>query len=211
MDDTPVTEEDARKGGATPTQVDRRLLLDILVIVSRLVAKAAQLIDNFTTNLAENWMSIRCKFEGGKVVNLSQSGSWEFRCMGAGLRENLGPTWGPQVWRKTIDEPTSILVDAAETVAKKCENDRKRKSTEKSKESRTKSKYTHTDESVEARKSHSRHDGGIEPEDISEDISREHLGELRRKVGGQSSLSRGKERGREGRKRRFGTVITILQ
>ena len=97
MDDTPVTEEDACKGGATPTQVDTRLLLEISVIVSRIVAKAAQPIDKFTTNLAENWMSIRCKFEGGKVVNRSQSGSWEFRCMGDGLRESLGPAWGPQV------------------------------------------------------------------------------------------------------------------
>ena len=41
-------------------------------------------------------------------------------------KKSIGPTWGPQVWRKTIDEPTSILVDAAKTVAKKCENDRKR-------------------------------------------------------------------------------------
>ena len=77
MDDTPVTEEDARKSGATPTQVYRRLLLDISVTVSRLVAKA----------VAKNSMSIRCKFEGGKVVNRSLSGSWEFRCMGAGLRK----------------------------------------------------------------------------------------------------------------------------
>ena len=123
--------------------------------------------------------------------------------MGAGLRENIGPTWGPQVWRKKIDEHTSILVDAAKTVAKKFENDRKRKSTEKSKESRKKSKYTHTDESVEARKSYSRHDGGIEPEDISEDISREDLGELSEgfynthvvvSEGGASPIYRGKNK-----------------
>ena len=79
MDDTPATEDDARNGGVEPVQVNTKLLLDIEVLVSRLVAKASQLIGNFTTNLAENWMSIRCKLEGGKVINRSQSGSWAFR------------------------------------------------------------------------------------------------------------------------------------
>ncbi len=58
---------------------------DIQVILSRLVTKAEQLVDNVTTNLAESWMHLRSKFDGGKVVNRSQSGLWEHRCMGAGL------------------------------------------------------------------------------------------------------------------------------
>ncbi len=45
------------------------------MILSRLVAKAEQLIDNVTTNLAESWMHVRTKFDGGKVINRSQSGS----------------------------------------------------------------------------------------------------------------------------------------
>ncbi len=36
-------------------------------------------------------MHIRMKFDGGKVINRSQSGSWEHRCVGAGLRQNMGP------------------------------------------------------------------------------------------------------------------------
>ena len=148
MDDTPATEDDARNGGVEPVQVDPKLLLDIEVLVSRLVAKASQLIGNFTTNLAENWMSIRCKFEGGKVINRSQSGSWEFRCMGAGLRENLGSSWGPQTWMEaTGSTPNSILVKTAETMAKKCEKDGKRKATEKAKETHRKSKYARTNDS----------------------------------------------------------------
>ena len=74
------------------------------------MAKAGQLIGNFTTNLAEYWVGVWCKFDGGKVVNRSQSGSWEFRCMGAGLRANIGPTWGPVVWRDTTGSaPNSVL------------------------------------------------------------------------------------------------------
>ncbi len=35
---------------------------------------------NTPTNLAESWMRIRTKFDGGKVINRCQSGAWEHRC-----------------------------------------------------------------------------------------------------------------------------------
>ena len=95
LDEDPTVELEARQGGLTPTNIDPRLYHDIQVLVSRLVSKASQLIGNETTNLAESWMHIRSKFDGGKVINRSQSGSWEHRCMGAGLRQNLGREWGP--------------------------------------------------------------------------------------------------------------------
>ena len=47
-------------------------MFDVQVLVSRLVSKADRLIKNFTTNIAENWMQIRCKFDGGKCINRSQ-------------------------------------------------------------------------------------------------------------------------------------------
>ena len=182
VDDTPATEKDAQCGEPAPTQVDRNLLLDVEILVSRLVAKAGQLIGNFTTNLAENWMSIRCKFDGGKVINRCQSGSWEHRCMGAGLRLNIGPNWGPQVWRDTTrSEPNPILVNTANKTAEKREKDRKRKQTEEAKERRRQSKYPRVDDTAEARKSYSRHDGGIEPDEVSEDLSPEHLDDLKQR------------------------------
>ena len=45
-------------------------------------------------------MHIHCKFDGGKQINRSQSGSWEARCAGAALRVNEGPEWGPICWEK---------------------------------------------------------------------------------------------------------------
>ena len=57
---------------------------DIQALLGRLVGKAWQLLSNETTNLAENWMNVRAKFDGAKVINRSQSGSWQHRCMGAG-------------------------------------------------------------------------------------------------------------------------------
>ena len=66
------TVKDARQGGQTPVKINPKLFHDIQTALARLVSKA-------TTNLAESWMHIRCKFDGGKVINRSQSGSWEHR------------------------------------------------------------------------------------------------------------------------------------
>ncbi len=98
---------------------------DVQELVSRLVSKARRLIKNTTTNLAENWMQIRCKFDGGKVVNRIQSGSFQFRCSGAGLQKNLGKTWGVSMWEKMTGN--SAFIDAANSSAKRA---KLRKSTE---------------------------------------------------------------------------------
>ena len=67
-------------------------------------------------------MHIRCKFDGGKVINRSQSGSWQHRCMGAGLEQNHGSTWGPKVWNlMTEDAPNSISSEVAQSATTKAE------------------------------------------------------------------------------------------
>lgn len=163
---------------ANPTQVSGKLMHDIQVILSRLVAKAPQLIGNFTTNLAESWMHVRSKFDGGKVINRSQSGSWENRCMGAGLKHNLGLPWGPRMYTCMTSKENSVYEATTELSIKNANRDRKRKGTDLAKENRRKNKYSKTDNSVAARKAYSRHEG-IQPDEASEDISKEHLGELK--------------------------------
>lgn len=55
--------------------------------------------------------------------------------MGAGLRANIGPTWGPIVWRNTIGSaPNSVLANMTNSMAKTREKDMNRKSDEKYKE-----------------------------------------------------------------------------
>ena len=61
-----ATKNRTQCGGEVPTEINPQLMHDIQVLVSRLVGKAHQLIKNFMTNLAENWMQIRCKFDGGR-------------------------------------------------------------------------------------------------------------------------------------------------
>ena len=108
-DDDPAIEEEVRRGGLTPIEVDTCLLYDIQAIVSRLVGKASQLFGNYTTNLAESWMNIRSKFDGGKVIKRSQSGSWQHRCMGAGLQQNIRRDWGPGIWHRLNQTKCTVM------------------------------------------------------------------------------------------------------
>ena len=120
-------------------------MTDIQIAISRLVGKASQLLGNFTTNLAESWMHMRMKFDGGKVINRSQSGSFQHQCMGAGLRQNLGSTWGPQTWGAIMSsEPNEVLKRVTNEDEQKVEKDRKRKSTEMDKANHRKRKYATT-------------------------------------------------------------------
>ena len=52
----PAYEAEILRGGEVATTLQPRMYHDIQVILSRLVAKAEQLVENVTTNLAESWM-----------------------------------------------------------------------------------------------------------------------------------------------------------
>lgn len=107
-------------------------------------------------------------------MNRSQSGSWEHQCYGAGLQQNLGRTWGPPTWEKMTNSlPNQVFIDTVESSAKKVETTRKRKATEKAKESRRRSN------SIAASKAYSRHDNDIEPDDITDDASSKYLDKLK--------------------------------
>ena len=80
----------------------------------------------------------------------------------------------------TSSPPNKVFSDTAESSAKKCERTRKRKATEKAKESRRRSKYSKTDNSIAARKAYSRHDNAIEPDDVTDDVSPEYLNEMKK-------------------------------
>lgn len=57
----------------------QELINDVLVILNKVADKSDRLLGNFTTNLAESWMAIRAKFDGGKVINRCNRGSWNTR------------------------------------------------------------------------------------------------------------------------------------
>lgn len=127
---------------------------------------------NFTTNLAECWMNMRAKFDGGKQYNRSQRGSWEGRCAGAGLRHNIGPDWGPITWENiTGKEANPVFATTADSYAVQVARDRKRKASEEVKTKRLAKKYQKTnDDSVKARRDYARHDDGVGVQEVDRDL-----------------------------------------
>ena len=117
-------------------------------------------------------MHIRSKFDGGKQINRSQSGAWQGRCAGAGLRQNLGAEWGPEVWQKVTGRAAnSVFTVASRTNCKQLENDKKRKATDQAKSSRRATKYKKTnDNSTQARHDYARHDDGPGVKEVVSDI-----------------------------------------
>ena len=81
----------------------------------------------------------------------------------------------------TSSTPNKVYIDTAKHSAKRVSTERKRKATEEAKENRQRSKYMYicTDDSTAACRAYSRHDNGILPEEIFEDISPEHLEQLK--------------------------------
>ena len=93
-----IQDEENSRQKLPPVPLNNELMIELNIIMNRYVAKASRLLGNFTSNLAECWMAIRAKFDGGKQINRVQKGAWNARSMGAGLRFNYGPNWSPRVW-----------------------------------------------------------------------------------------------------------------
>ncbi|CAG2207135.1 unnamed protein product [Mytilus edulis] len=102
-----ASQEESRLGTTIQySNVEQHIIKDVLTLLNRIAEKSDRLISNSTTNLAESWMHIRTKFDGGKVYNLCNRGSWHARCYGGALRMNLDPQWSCQAWETcTATEP----------------------------------------------------------------------------------------------------------
>lgn len=126
-------------------------------------------------------MHIRSKFDGGKVINRSQGGSWELRCMGAGLQHNHDISWGPKLWSAlTMSAPNPVFCSVTESLSKKVDKEKKRKDSPEVKARRRKAKYSRADNTAVARQAYTRHDEGVLPEEVTEDIPPEYLADLKK-------------------------------
>ena len=136
-------EEEAREGDNTMdhTAIPEDLLFQVSRAGDRMVSMAPQLISNTTSNLAECFMNIQCKFDGGKFFNRIQRGSFQHRTYGAGLRFQLGPDWFSKVWPKvTGSEAGEIAKAIGEKRVREYDQAMTRKSTEKYQKQRKKGK-----------------------------------------------------------------------
>ena len=108
---TELEEKSIRKGGTPDQTIDQEMLKDIFFYLNRMSEKADRLFGNFTSNLAESWMHIRCKFDGGKVNNKCFRASFYARCYGGALRSAKGPAWSPMVYQQvTGKRPDSVYI-----------------------------------------------------------------------------------------------------
>jgi len=120
-------------------------------------------------------MHIRSKFDGGKQINRSQSGSWEGQCAGAALRVNEGPEWGPVCWEKiTKSKNNTTYRTVSEGKTKILTQDNKRKATEEVKLQRKRRRSTH--DSQQGRLDYSRYDNnGPNATEVPMDLISENL------------------------------------
>ncbi|XP_072399692.1 uncharacterized protein [Diabrotica undecimpunctata] len=70
--------------------------------LQRLISKDHRLIDKETNNRAEMYMSILCKFNADKGLNLAGRGSFRCRSAMSGLRYNEGVEWQEKEWRSIL-------------------------------------------------------------------------------------------------------------
>ena len=85
-------------------------------------------MSNATSNLADCFTGIRCKFNSGKVYNRLQRGSFQHHCYGAGFRFQLGPNWASKVWPQvTGEEPGEVMKTYYDTQAQQHQKNMKRK------------------------------------------------------------------------------------
>ena len=134
--------KEAGNPGSSITDVDDVLLFHIKRAGDMLVAKASSLIENCTSNVAEWFMSVRAKMDGGKMFNRIKSGSFEHRCTAVGLRVQFGPKWGAALWSKVTGLTAGpVLTDVTEAVERRPSCDTNHKRGTSYKETRATAKY----------------------------------------------------------------------
>lgn len=79
-----------------------------------------------------------------------------------------------------VHNPATSSVRLQKQTIKKVTNDRKRESTDTEMVNWRKRKYTKTsDDSLAAHQAYSRHDNGVQPQDVSDDVLPDHLQKLK--------------------------------
>ncbi|CAG2245735.1 unnamed protein product [Mytilus edulis] len=146
---------------------------DLSLILSRVAKKSASLLGNFTSNLAEMWMHVRTKYDGGKIYNHCNRGSWHNRCYAASLRFNKGIQWSPQTWEETTSSVSGHYYTTLYSKRLQClKNNTKTKGKKEIKSRRYKRKMKSAKESTAAS---SKKHYGPEAIQVEADISSEEL------------------------------------
>ena len=124
------------------------ILLDLDAGGGRIAAKVDRIYNGLTSNLAEAYHAVRCKFDGGKFRNLVQKGNFEIRSYCAALQFNLETMWPLSLIDKLkIYQSDNHIYNLCSFISKSTkskENNEKRKSLIIYKQNRIQSKYNKT-------------------------------------------------------------------
>ena len=167
--------EESRIGWTSSSNagINPKLIQDVKTILDRVATKSNRLLGNFTSNLAECWMHIRAKFDGGKVVNHCNRGSWHTRCFAAALRFIEGPQWSTKVWEKVTATKAGDSFTKLYKQRDTClQNNTKSKEKEESKARRWKRKMKSCSQASSKR---ARLEYGSEALDVTPDLSTDQL------------------------------------
>ena len=164
-----------RQGGTQTSSTSTELLKDLYFLLDRLAEKADRLIGNFTSNLAESWMHIRCKFDGAKSSNKCFKGSFYARCYGGALRSLMGPAWAPQVFQSiTGSRPDNIFINTYRKRTKQYLNSQKASKKASNKQKKNKRKLA-TEKTNTSKKAKLDYGPGVlvDTDDVSDEILQE--------------------------------------
>ncbi|VDI10392.1 Hypothetical predicted protein [Mytilus galloprovincialis] len=128
-----------------PSDLQLGMRQDLSLLLNNVAKKSSSLIGNFTTNLAECWMHIRSKFDGG-------------------------PNWSPNVWAQTTETTSGLYFDKLYKQREQCiDNNNKSKDKKEIKERRWKRKMSSVKESNSSKAKEHYGIESIQPEsDVSE-------------------------------------------
>lgn len=94
------TRSNTEENNNVPLMESGKIMSEIIAIVDKVTRKADRLVFNTTTNIAENFMSLVAKFNGGKRVNFTRTGSYQRRVLGATQVHSRGQSWHLSPWKK---------------------------------------------------------------------------------------------------------------
>ncbi len=175
--------EESRQGtveeSAPISALHMEMIASVHQLLQRSINKADSLIGNFTSNLAENWMSIRAKFDGGKMINRCQKSSWNTRCNVAALRKNLGFSWSPIAWERITGQPAPLPMRQLYVRRQKKAEASRRSHDSAEVKARARKRKLVTDSAAASKRAKKSY--GCEATDVSEDVTPKTLEELCKK------------------------------
>jgi len=92
-----------------PMEISKAAYDELQMYLQRITNKVDRLKEGATSNLAEAFFAVVCKFDHGKIKNFIQGNNYKLRSFCAALSFNQGPTWNYDLIRKYLQIDSSVM------------------------------------------------------------------------------------------------------